>query len=781
MGESTEKLFEQLGGTGTPSIKAPSPQPLEKPSDEMPGQDESLDRWRIFLVELAYLLNASFQDAHYWEGVKAEKDTFRQFVRILRELEQMPVQDRIIRISFRGSQSTKVSDKIDYMIEYGDVIVDLPVITALTRRMGLRVKHLEGRLKKSFEAFAAQGIITLNVIIPEDSDESLESMRVSLRVISCFNHAVETSSPIVYAKDGEQFSLLPIVDELNQPDPNLTLVAALNGLRPETMHDLVQKVKNVMQGQNLAPSDRQSLNIYQGMYKIKSLRQKLSKPPLEINSNKSAVTATHQATATADAAGPSAGTGGGIGQAPGHDLGSGIDPGVVKARVAQFVKQGFGNSPENAKQIMKSIYGRDFKKISQHDLGERLILVTDLLQTLEQSPKGQDLLQEVLNRIQGGMDQIPHELFDDLVVDNNEIKLWSDNGEVAVDNVDDRLVNVIDRAKQQSAKKKKKRTALNPAADFSLQDYETITRDFDISTQDAEEIINLFKSCFDGQGNFLRASFEKKVTEFARCKKKVFEILWAFLKETSRRNDRLPFLNSLQLLVRETNKPIQAIKVLLSDFVMDPASIEYPDRNAVMLANQFLRTYNKEINMDIEITPEEVLLVIEGLDTSAANYARWKVDGEQKTFFEKFVTIRKKLLQSLDEDSSDAQHLPLRFLLALEREIHIFLSLVGGESAYTVVRGALNVYGNPASQVYQLRESRNNMSALLQHLAVLIRGFGRLGQAKDLTLLDEVKGRQDGFLSLRDDARHDSLVRRIIGWIDASQNNITSRNNKSPS
>jgi hypothetical protein len=773
MAESTQNLFEQLGGTGTPSIKAPSPQSMEKPSAEMPGQDESLDRWRILLVELAYLLNASFQDAHYWEGVKAEKDTFRQFVQILRELEQMPVQDRIIRISFRGSQSTKVSDKIDYMIEYGDVIVDLPVIAALTRRMGLRVKHLEGRLQKSFEAFAAQGIKTLNVIIPEDSDESLEPMRVSLRVISCFNHAVETSSPIVYAKDGEQFSLLPITDELNQPDPNLTLVAALNGLRPETMRDLVQKVKNVMQGRNRASSDGQSLNIYQGMYKIKSLRQRLSKPPVEINSDKSTARGTHQAAGTAGAAGPSAGTG--------HGLGSGIDPGVVKARVAQFVKQSFGNNPENARQIMKSIYGRDFKKISQQDLGERLILVTDLLQTLEQSPKGQNLMQEVLGRIQGGMDQIPHELFDDLVVDNNEIKLWSDTGEVAVDNVDDRLVNVIDRAKQQSAKKKKMRTALNPAADFSLQDYETIARDFDISTQDAEEIISLFKSCFDGQDNFLRASFEKKVTEFARCKKKVFEILWAFLKETPRRNDRLPFLNSLQLLVKEIKNPIKAIKVLLTDFVMGPASIEYPDRNAMMLTNQFLRTYNKEINMDIEITPEEVLLVIEGLDTSVANYARWKVDGEQKNFFEKFVTIRKKLLQSLDEDSADDQHLPLRFLLALEREIHIFLSLVGGESAYTVVRGALNVYGNPESQVYHLRESRNNMSALLQHLAVLIRGFGRLGQAKDLALLDEVKGRQDGFLSLGDDTRHDSLVRRIIGWIDASQNNITSRNNKSPS
>ena len=131
----------------------------------------------------------------------------------------------------------------------------------------------------------------------------------------------------------------------------------------------------------------------------------------------------------------------------------------------------------------------------------------------------------------------------------------------------------------------------------------------------------------------------------------MFDILWEFLKETPRRNDRLPFLNSLQLLVKGTKNPIQALKVLLSDFAMDPAGVEYFDRNAIMLANQFLRTYNKEINMDIEITPEEVLLVIEGLDPSVVNYASWKLDGEQKSFFGKFITIRKRLIDSLDVDS----------------------------------------------------------------------------------------------------------------------------------
>jgi hypothetical protein len=163
------------------------------------------------------------------------------------------------------------------------------------------------------------------------------------------------------------------------------------------------------------------------------------------------------------------------------------------------------------------------------------------------------------------------------------------------------------------------------------------------------------------------------------------------------------------------------------------------------------------------------------LDTKTANYAKWKVDGEQPRFFEKLITIRRKLLETLDPDGSDTSLLPIRFLLALEREVHIFLALVGGKTAYTVIRGSLNVYGNPSSQVYRMNESQNHMSSLLQHLAVLIRGIGRLGEQKDLSLLDDIKEREAGFLSLGEEARHGALVRRVLGWIDAAKNRINTR------
>ena len=772
MNESAENLFAHLGGTATATVKEPEVQETQKPIAGLSDRDESLDNWRILLVELAFLLNASFRDAHYWEGVKAEKDTFRQFVRVMGELDRMPGNDRIINIHYRGSQSSKFSDKIDYVIIFGDVTIDMPAISALTKRMGLRVKHLEGRLQKSFEAFESQGIKTLFVTIPEGSEKSMETMQLALRVLSCFHHAVENNTPIDFSRDGEQYSLLPITDEMNQPDPNLTMVAALNGLSPESMRSLVNKVQTAMKNRNTASTEGQPSNIYQSIFQIQTLRQKLIQPPLEMNSRQSAAAEKEQSWKSTGASGDAAGAGSGQ---PESGFAYPIDSGVVKARVAQFVKQSFGDSPQNARKIIKSIYGRDFGNMTGHGLGERLVLITDLLHSMEKNPNSPRLMQEVLGRVQQGMDQVANDLFDDFVIDDKGVKYWSDQGEKTVDNVDKRLLTVVEQARQKSVKQKKNRTALNPTEDFSEQDLEAIARDFDIPAEDAEKIVATFRNCFDSHNNFLRASFEKNVPEFAQCKKKVFDILWEFLKQTPHRSDRLPFINSLQLLIKEIKNPIQAIKVLLSDIIIDPASVQYPDRNAVMLANQFLRTYNKEINMDIEITPEEVLLVQEGLDISVVNYAKWKVDSNQKAFFDKFITIRKLLIDSLDMDEADSNHLPIRFLLALEREIHIFLALVGGKVAYTVIKGALNVYGNPGSQVYLMKKSQNNMTPLLQHLAVLIRGFGRLGMEKDLQLLNEVKNNEDGFLALGNDTRHEALVKRILGWIDASKNSITAR------
>jgi hypothetical protein len=194
-----------------------------------------------------------------------------------------------------------------------------------------------------------------------------------------------------------------------------------------------------------------------------------------------------------------------------------------------------------------------------------------------------------------------------------------------------------------------------------------------------------------------------------------------------------------------------------------------------MLSTQFLRMYNKEINVDIELTPEEILRVRTGLDGKVVNYANWKVNGEPKRFLTKVVSIRKQLNAALDPAPSGMSPMPARFLLALEREVHIFLALVGGNTAASILHSALGVFGNPQSTYYATEEGRPHLYALVQHLSVLIRGIGRTGTEIDLILLDQVKQREREFLKMSADPRHASLVRRVFNWVEPAKKEIEFR------
>jgi hypothetical protein len=228
-------------------------------------------------------------------------------------------------------------------------------------------------------------------------------------------------------------------------------------------------------------------------------------------------------------------------------------------------------------------------------------------------------------------------------------------------------------------------------------------------------------------------------------------------------------------MVKETRQPLQAVRTLLSDFVGDPAQVAYPDRNAVMLSTQFLRMYNKEINVDIELTPEEILRVRTGLDGKVVNYANWKVNGEPKRFLTKVVSIRKRLNAAFDPALSGMSPMPARFLLALEREVHIFLALVGGSTAASILHSALGVYGTPQSTCYAMEGGRPHLYALVQHLSVLIRGIGRTGTEIDLILLDQLRQREKEFLKMSADPRHVSLVRRVFSWVEPAKKEIEYR------
>jgi hypothetical protein len=221
--------------------------------------------------------------------------------------------------------------------------------------------------------------------------------------------------------------------------------------------------------------------------------------------------------------------------------------------------------------------------------------------------------------------------------------------------------------------------------------------------------------------------------------------------------------------------PEKALRVLLEDFLEEPEAVRFSDRNAVMLANLLLRRYNKELDIDIEITPEEVFLVKEGLNREAATAGLMLIDAESGTLFEKIRTIHRQIVISLDPGYDSADNMGLKYLLSLEREVHVFVALLGGDVARSVLRSALNEYGNPDSEIYRLAEDSPTVEAFLQHLKVLLRGLGRSGEPIDERVINQIIDRRDDFLSFSKESRHEALVNRIMAWADRSKEEVRKR------
>jgi hypothetical protein len=790
MDDPALKLLQELGGAAAPPPASPAGG-APPPSAE-PGAGADGDPWRILLVDLVFLLNSLYRDAHYWEGLRTEKDTFRQFLKVLNQLREVPGHDGRIRLQQRAGAGRPAGGAADYEISLGEVFVDRAAIGALIKRRGIRFKHLEGRFLKPLETFAAEGIDSFVLTIPEDDAEENDRLRAAMRVLSCFRQAADKGQPIAYTRNGQPLAIPAVTDERGRPDLNLTLVAVANDLPAEDVQDIVRKVAALMQRPEAARLRRQAANLYRALFAIKSLSARLRRPPLEVNADRRG--AETDAAERLDAgAGAGYGSGGGLGGGappsaaesgpPGrppdptaaHAAAPAMDEGAFKVELARTLRDAFRENAAGAGAVARTLFANDFSEIGIDVLGQRLGLVNHLVQALQKNPEGARTAQAVLERLQNGLSRLPDHLLNDLVVENGVVRAWDGEKERAVGQVGAELAGAIDKAKDQAAVRAKTRPVSGSEPIYMARDLAALAGYFGLPEEEMRAILGLFRACHDGSGRFQRAAFEKKVPEFARYPRRVLHVLWGFLKEIPERGDRIALLNGLQFLVKALGQPILAVRLLVSDFLGERSQVNFSDRNAMMLAVLFLRTYNQEANIDIELTPEEVLRVKVGLDPKVAAYAAWKIQGERNRFLEKAVAIRKRLLEALDPGRAVAAPMPVRFLLSLEREVHMFLSLAGGETASAILQSALAVYGNPESAVWAADEGRQNLAALLQHVTVLIRGIGRGGGEGDLILLDQVRQRERAFAALSREPRHAALVRRVFSWIEPAKQEIRAR------
>ncbi len=733
-----QKLFEQFGGMETWKTSAGSDQGAQGLAQRLLQEQKRLDNIRILLVQMTYLISRYLADDSFAHKVGDECKVFQSLAEVISKLGKIAgnhLGGAFIR--YRGTPAdADLPEKYDYEVVIGNTSVDCHMAPRIARRSGTQASKLYDQLVDAFAVFADYGVNNIFVQIPDHLPKYLAAMQLSLKILAGFRQARKTGTPIAVGPGGQNQKVPLIKDENMFPDPNLTLVAGINRLSPKAMENLVEKVDQWLRKQEQIPNSRKYAGVYNAAIELPKIRAQLQKPPVELNNIKWLITEDDKESVT-----------------------------LEKAYIAQLVMDTAGATPQKVAKMIKSVYGDDYSKINTVVLGERLNLSSDLLVAAEQRGKEEKLSKEVLSNLQERLDQVK-----DHVIDEVHVRL--DTGEerktgkpAPSDAVHSKIYGLVNFFKGRSVTHKKMVGLVHRPIEFKSRDFEILAKDFRISLEEAQALVQKLKSCFTDNGRFSKRNFQAAIDHFRMYEQKIFAFLWHHMKDAILPEDRVPFLNALQTLTAQMNQPKRAFKILLEDICSDPEKVQFSDNKAVMLANLIVHRPDKAL-ADYEITPEDIVLNRHSLDAMVVEYASWRIEKDTEVFFTKINTIHNKMIEAMSLGQTSEKHIPPSVLLNLERELYIFLSMVECDTGKAILRSAVNEYGAPDARIYHLKESDNFLGGLLQNLRVIMRGVGSIGAMNDVPMIEKVKERNEDFQRLKNDRQYRSQARLICEWAD---------------
>jgi hypothetical protein len=462
-------------------------------------------------------------------------------------------------------------------------------------------------------------------------------------------------------------------------------------------------------------------------------------------------------------------------------LSADIDPatnnivGDLKKTALALVRHEFSNNRklhDDATVAIRNAYDN----MGAQALLKQLCTISLVLDALEEKPSFREMAEILTNLFRIGIFKVSGESLDAVTVRRDAMQMVVDGKSTLIGKMNGELLSILSMGKESRETEQQLEAIEGLVRHRNAESIHAVSRAFKIPSHDVEELSILIRNLFDERGNFIRKAFEATLDELTRRGDRVFEILWCYSKVLEGRSNRVGFLNALQHLIGRLNRPKHALRFLLADFCRYPDMVHFSDRNAVMLANILLRTYNKELDVDIEMTPEEVLNVRNGLDKNLRRYAQFRIDTVESRFATKVRTIHEKMIISLNSPTLGKEMMSVHHLLLLEREIFIFLALLSGRTARTILFSALNEYGNPKTGIYRHARSALYYPVLLQHLKIVVRGVGRIGRQDDLELLRQVKDNSLRLAELYGTRENQHALMRTIQWIDNAMRSISTDN-----
>lgn len=719
------------------------------------GVISQIDAQKLYLLDIAGSLSEYFDNGDYTRNNEKEESCFRKIRLSIDNILNWPGLDGNLHIRYRGASEAS-DEKIDYVIQYDSFEVDHLEVTKIKQRLKRPVPELVQQHIRTFKILSKYNINSIYMRLIFESAEEIQFLQTALRFLSEYYRQLRSGEILENKRGDSRFPL--VYNEKDVPDLNLTLMALFNGIGAGKLQAVVDKITEMMQDKKSPLSNgRRYLSVYEAIFGVKNLPFQVKRPLIEINNLKWFFPDSTQQMITRE-----------------------------MAEVIQMATDYFGGLSLTAVRMMESVYGNDkvygndFKKVENTIIEKRLSDADILLDAANRSPQYQGLEKEIYTNVGKRLSKMQDDSFGELFAPKEVVEVRGQRKQLlksteilsGLENI--KLKKMIHFYKKRASTRNKIKVLPQLTAGFDAVDYQMISKEFKITIHEVKDLIMMIKNCFDDQGWFDKQKFETSMKWLLQYEGNIFEFLWCYLKSLdSPRSNRVACLNSLQLFIDKIKQREKALRIILSDVFRDPTLINFSDRNAMMLANILIRKYNKEIHLDIELTPEEVLLVDRGLDRKITEMASSIIDGYQEIFLIKTITLHNMIKKNLSGSRRSEVTLPVKFLLSLEREIYTFFSMVKGSTACAVLRIAIDESKNPYSQIYHLKESSNYMALLLQRLRVIVRGFGRIGEPEDLAILYELRAKQEDFLNFG--AATKQLVVRIMELTDAAIKQIDSR------
>ncbi len=753
--------------------KAPLPGKNAHPDGELRPRSAASKHWSVILGELVHLIGLFLSHSRKAEGVRATGVLFDQMARQLSVLSKMPGHEGGVLIRRSHCQAPASPRDSDYCVFCGELMLNIADKASAVKP----VAQLKSAITQAFKCFAQQGIHALYIQMPGNDPRKIDQLRLAMNIVARFQSAANEASSIRFSCYGRALTFPVIKDATGQPDPNLTLMAALNGLSPVNTRELVKQAAafykmNISQGGVLQSTE--PINSYNQIFAVRSLRSQIAKPPIEINN----LPWLQVDSLPADLSGcqPDWNTNLAV-EGSASDKNNGktdkdsnaasnkIDKTASAGQCRQLVAPYLDPEDEKLRGGINALVADDYGELSPLAIGERFIDVTRLLFALDKSCQDPRVIDQLVDLFQRRLKKVRDNVLSNIIAKRRSLKINADGRSVVVGMVHPRLFDVITLVTEHVVAAR--RMAIIHAIAFNFDPCHTkaLADGFGITESDAHHILKILQGCFNTHGSFIRPTFESRIGVMAQYENVIFEILWCFLKETPRRQDRLNFLNALQLLMVRLQNPKRATQFLLADICQTPSEVAFTDRNAFSLANILLHRENRELYVDINRTPEDVLALQRRINRDVRQYAFWRLDVDRVRITTKMATIHRHIIDALNMPGGERRPFELPFLMALEREAIIFLAIAGGHTARSVMRQLLEQYGEPDADFYRQALKSKSLSELMAQLQIVIRALGRAGNLEDVDRLGALKAKEDQFCRLTTHPAHCLRARQSLKWV----------------